>query len=392
MKIIFLNQVSGLLFSQLVEDIASNVYLECILNTGYMEEETMIKSAKIRHAPTYITSSLLSRLISWFQYTIDAFFYCWITTSNDILFIVSNPPFNGIIGWLLKKLNGSRYIILLYDLHPDTAVAFGKLSESNPITKIWRWINRNVWENASAVITLGPCMAERVEKQFDASKTSSGKVLIVPPWADTEYIRPIPKLENPFLQQLTLSDKTIILYSGNFGISHDIESILSACKQLTAREDIHFLLIGQGKKWQNAVDYQQRERLPNLTVLPYQPKSVYPYSVASGDIALVSLELAAESLMLPSKTYSSMAAGSCIVGICGKYNDLRETIERHKCGRFVEPGHPQELVENLLQIIDCPQLLEQFKKNSREAAETFYSRQSQKLSFVKILKQVNLID
>jgi glycosyltransferase involved in cell wall biosynthesis len=392
MKIIFLNQVSGLLFSQLVEDIASNVYLECILNTGYMEEETTIKSAKIRHAPTYITSSLLSRLISWFQYTIDAFFYCWITTNNDIVFIVSNPPFNGIIGWLLKKLNGSRYIILLYDLHPDTAVAFGKLSESNPITKIWRWLNQNVWENASAVITLGPCMAERVEKQFDASKTSSGKVLIVPPWADTEYIRPISKLENPFLKQLSLSDKTIILYSGNFGISHDIESILSACKQLTAREDIHFLLIGQGKKWQNAVDYQQRERLPNLTVLPYQPESVYPYSVASGDIALVSLELAAESLMLPSKTYSSMAAGSCILGICGKYNDLRETIERHKCGRCVEPGHPQELVENLLQIIDCPQLLEKFKKNSREAAEAFYSRQAQKLSFVKILKQVNLID
>jgi colanic acid biosynthesis glycosyl transferase WcaI len=392
MKIIFLNQVSGLLFSQLVEDIASNVYLECILNTGYMEEKTMIKSAKVRNAPTYITSSLLSRLISWFQYTIDAFFYCWITTNNDIVFIVSNPPFNGIIGWLLKKLNGSRYIILLYDLHPDTAVAFGKLSESNPITKIWRWINRNVWENASAVITLGLCMAERVEKQFDASKTISGKVLIVPPWADTEYIRPIPKLENPFLQQLILSDKTIILYSGNFGISHDIESILSACKHLTLREDIHFLLIGQGKKWQNAVDYQQREQLPNLTVLPYQPESVYPYSIASGDIALVSLELAAESLMLPSKTYSSMAAGSCIVGICGKSNDLRETIEQHDCGRCVEPGHPQKLVENLLQIIDSPQLLKKFKKNSREAAEAFYSRQSQKLSFVKILKQVNLID
>ena len=157
------------------------------------------------------------------------------------------------------------------------------------------------------------------------------------------------------------------------------------------RQDIHFLLIGKGAKWHEAVEYQQQHELQNITILPYQPNSVYPYSVAAADIALVSLEPEAESLMLPSKTYYSMAAGSAMVGICGYKNDLRETIIKNKCGICVEPNKPDELAKVLLKLADSKSTLDELKRNSREAAENIYSRKAQKDSFMNLIKNLKLI-
>lgn len=392
-KIIFLNQSSGKLFTELAEDIANYVDQECILSTGSYEviSQGRIGQLKIRPAPQYQRNYLFTRLMSWLKYIFDALWFCLSATNEDFLFIVSNPPLTTPLAWLIKIICGTRYIVLIYDIHPDILVALGKISAANPITKLWKKINCRAWENAVAVITIGDFMASHLEQQFNSSKTNAGRVLVVPVWSDTKLIKPIGKSDNYFLKELGLSNKKIILYSGNFGISHDIQSILEACYLLKDRDDIHFLLIGQGEKWQDSVHYQQRNKLDNLSVLPYQPISVYPYSIAAADIALVALEKEVQSLMLPSKTFASMAAGSAIVGICGNKNDLHTTIINNRCGICVDPKQPQQLADALLEIVDSKKKLEEFKDNSRKAAEFLYSRQAQQLSFVNIMKNLDVI-
>jgi glycosyltransferase involved in cell wall biosynthesis len=392
-RIIFLNQVVGSLFEDVVEDLSQTTKIPCVLLTGNPENLDNLKSLNIElvSAIAYNNTSNFNRIRSWLLYTLNSFFFCLRKiTKHDVLFVVSNPPFNGLLALLIYKLLGTQYILLIYDIYPDVLIRFNLISESNSIIRIWLKLNKIALTKASAVITIGDQMAHSLARQFDVEKAKTPIVFVVPPWVDTQVIRPIAKDNNPFVRSLNLLDKLIIMYSGNFGVSHNIEVILEACQRLQDMKAIHFLLIGKGAKWNEAKQYQQDRHLENLNVLPYLSESDYIDSIAAADIALVSLELNADGLMLPGKTYSSMAAGSAIIGICGPNNDLRQTILEHRCGVCVEPNISQ-LVDAIHHLANSSTLLQELKNNSRYAAEHYFSRQVHQDSFFKVMQHVNLL-
>ena len=204
-KIWFLNQSSGSLFIELVEDIANQVDQECVLITGsteYLKNQSDLGQLNIKLAPSYNSSaSLHIKLISWLVYCIYAFFVCVLQArTNDIIITTTNPPFNGIIAWLLNRIKKIHYLNIIYDIYPDVLVAFGKINQDSHIAIFFRKINKKVMENSQAVITLGEFMANRLENQFNPRFTNYGKVIVVPPWVDTKYIQPIPKKQNKFIQ------------------------------------------------------------------------------------------------------------------------------------------------------------------------------------------------
>jgi hypothetical protein len=92
----------------------------------------------------------------------------------------------------------------------------------------WRRINRLTWENAEAVFTLSDQMAGNLERWFDVRKTLAGKVIVIPNWADVEWIRPVAKDKNEFARKYNQAGKLTVMYSGNLGQTHDIETILGS--------------------------------------------------------------------------------------------------------------------------------------------------------------------
>ena len=111
-----------------------------------------------------------------------------------------------------------------------------------------------------------------------------------------------------------------------------------------------------------------------LSVFPYQSEQQLPFSLALGDISMVTLDEGAEGLMLPSKLSYYMAAGSAILGVCSGENDLRDTIECADCGICVPPNHPQQLAAAITRMVDNPDLLSRYRTNARKSAESTYSR------------------
>ena len=109
-------------------------------------------------------------------------------------------------------------------------------------------------------------------------------------------------------------------------------------------------------------------------VFPYQSEQRLPFSLALGDISMVTLDEGAEGLMLPSKLSYYMAAGSAILGVCSGENDLRDTIECADCGICVPPNHPQQLAAAITRMVDNPDLLSRYRTNARKSAESTYSR------------------
>jgi glycosyltransferase involved in cell wall biosynthesis len=376
-KILFLNQMAGPLFRELAEDLALEMPSNSTLLTGHPDTLALGSSTSkllISKAPTYNRRSKLFRVLSWINYSLFAFWKMLKADSNTLIFIVSNPPFLGFFALLVNLVKRTHYVVLVYDIHPDTLISFGVLSKNSFAVKLWRSMNRRVWNRSIAVYTIGSVMAENLTKQFNVERTKLGHVGVIPPWADTNKIKPIDKNDNPLSRELGQEDKITILYSGNMGISHDIDSILQAAKILKNEENIAFLLIGEGEKWQDAVDFQKDNNLTNLQVLPFQPEKKLPYTMSLADIALVALDDGAEGLMIPSKMFYYMAAGAAVIGICKGRNDVSNIIQNTNCGITIEPKKPEELAAIIKELSKDTKKLRKFKECARKSSVSNFSR------------------
>jgi len=376
-KILFLNQMAGPLFKELAEDLALGMSSSSELLTGHPDTLLLGSSNSkliISRAPTYNRRSKLSRVLSWVSYSLVAFWKMLKADSNTVIFIVSNPPFLGFFVLLVNLVKKTRHVVLVYDIYPDVLINFGVLNENSFIVKLWRLMDRRIWDRSIAVYTIGNVMAANLTKKFNVKNTELGRVGVIPPWVDTNKIKPIDKADNPLSSELGQEGKITILYSGNMGISHDIDSILKAAKILKREENILFLLIGQGEKWQDAVDFQRDNDLSNLQVLPFQPEERLPYTMALADIALVTLDEGAERLMIPSKLFSYMAVGAAVIGICKGRSDTSEIVQNSKCGVIVEPNNPEELAVVIKGLSKNIKKLNELKILSRKSAMDNFSR------------------
>jgi len=386
-KIVFLNQMAGPLFRELAEDLAK-VWPQSVLFTGH--PDTVRRSGEpclhIEPAPGYDRSSYFSRFMSWIKYFFKALWFVWRQPKDSTLFIVSNPPFLGLAGLFFKCVRRQRYVMLVYDVYPDLLIALGRLKRGF-ISGCWDFFNRLVYENASLVMTIEQDMANRLEKKFDVLKTDEKKVICIPPWADINVIRPIDKEQNWFAAKYDLLDKITILYSGNMGHSHDIETILETAKRLRRETGIYFVFIGEGAKWSLVEKTIEEFQLKNITLLPFQPEEVLPMSMASGDIGIVTYEDGTQGCMSPSKAYYYMAAGLPLLVISEYETDLTRLIKEIGCGIWVKNGDIDKVVKTVMKLHESHELLAQYKKSARKTAEELYSRKNSEL-FVNALKAI----
>lgn len=370
-RILFLKQTAMMRhwFVELGTDLAEMVG-PCLMYTS-VDSDRQVGNLRILAAPPYRKDSDLHRLWSWFRYFIKAFWIIWRTPSHALLFIVSQPPYLPILGWLRNVLTGQRYVVWVDDIYPDSLIRLGRLSDGHVVTRVWRWLNRLMLSRAGRVFTLGPCMAE-VLSQYLPGNDGGDRLMVVPTWVDPQAIRPLPKEENPFAIQHGQVDKLTVLYSGNLGLSHDLGTMVEAARRLQGREDIHFMIIGAGSRWAE-IEKAARD-LPNLTLLPYQPEEVLPFSLATGDVAVISLGQGFEGISMPSKTYYMMAAGAAILGLSKPPSDLQMIIEQHQCGINVKPGDVEGCIEAVLRSCQNEAFLRNCRRAARLAAQRVFCR------------------
>lgn len=374
---LFLNQMTGPLFRELANELSSELDRTSILLTGHPDTINLdCKNNKLQIKSSFVYSrkNIVTRVCSWVAYTVHAIIKMLRSDKETIFFISSNPPILVFAVWFVSFFKKNKYICMVYDIYPDVSIKNGLLKETSLISKFWRYVNKNVYENSDAVFTLGNYMAATLMDQFDQSKTVSKEISVIPPWVDTNKIKPMSKEDNILSKKYSQDQCYTVLYSGNMGISHDIESMLEAAKKLNNRQDIKFLFIGEGAKWKYAKDFVDNHSLENTQVLKFQPEDLLPYTMSLADISLVTLDKGMEGLMVPSKVFFYMSAGSSILGICEGKNDLENIINNERCGSIASPGNVDHIVQNILSMIDDKINLNNMKKNSRTAAVNKFSK------------------
>lgn len=386
-RFLLFNQATGVLFRQLAEDLSAAMPQECVLYTGNADEvrQELPPDSRLQviKAPYYDRSSKIWKAISWARYTIGASFRIATARRSDYLLIVSNPPILALWLWMITWVRNLRYGMLVYDIYPDVVVQAGILKPNNPFVRLWAAMNRRVYRNATVIVTLGQRMAGVLERQIGPTPP----VHVVPPWVETRDILPVPRSENPLLGRLVPADKRIVLYAGNMGTSHDIESVVEAAEQLQSRDDIQFLLVGGGVKYRWAESYVAQHQLANVKVAPYVPESDFPALLGLADVSIATQEAGLENVMVPSKTVFYLAAGSALLVISNRPSELSDIVDSATIGAVVPPGHPTQLAAELVKLLSDPAALTQMQSNARELAVNQYSREQLTQQFIAVLAE-----
>lgn len=317
-------------------------------------------------------NSHLGRAWNGISFFTAAFLKLLTARLQSPLLIGSDPPFLPLLGWLMNKIRGQPYMILVFDIYPDLAVRLGYLKKDGLMTRLWEWLNIHSFMKATVVITPGTSMKEVLQEKLNHTMRGP-EIRIIPTWEDGRFIRPLRKEENWFRKKYDLVDKTVALYSGNLGFVHDVVSILEAAQLLKEEREIFFLFIGEGGQKKNLIDLAREKKIQNACFLPYQARDVIPYSLTSGDIALVSMKPEAKGLCLPTKFQTALASGQAIVGIVPTGTEIAEVIESEECGVRVDPGNSEQIAHAILSLTKNPSLLAKYQQNARRTFESRFT-------------------
>jgi glycosyltransferase involved in cell wall biosynthesis len=320
--------------------------------------------------PAYDRSSMGSRMRTWGQFTLAALWRLLRTDRRIPVFVVTNPPLMPLVAWVLHKLQGRRFGLLEWDIYPQVLEAAGIVGSRNILYRLWKAWHGRALRAADLVITIGERMADLLREM---SGEPLQEVAVLPSWVDTDWILPIPKEENAFAQAQGLQDGLVVIYSGNLGAAHAIETIVRVAEELNDAEEMRFLVIGEGAKRSLVEEAIEAGRMPNLRLLRRQPDALLPEVLASAQIGIVALADGYEDLSMPSKTYDLMAAGAAILGISRPPNDLATTIERHGCGVNFSPDSIAAIAAWLRGMAADVHGPERLRRASRQAAVQHYS-------------------
>jgi glycosyltransferase involved in cell wall biosynthesis len=361
-----------------IEVFTSQPLFDIKMKCNKYEEYKGLKIFRLSSA-RFSKNSKFGKVFNYFNYFFKTFFKILFTSNKKkcVYLIVSNPPFLPVIGAVMNYLRKIKFIHLLYDIHPDSAVNTGYLKASNFVVKIWNFINRSIYKKSAHIIVLSEQMKTVVEnklRNLGVKNSGLNKISIIDNWADSEYLKPVKFEDNPFIKENNFSGKFIVNYSGNIGVAQKFESIMEAAVRLKEIDiDILFLFIGDGVKKKSMEKQKEEKSLSNLIFMEYQPKDILPYALTAANLSVVHLEKEVEGLAMPSKLYTILACGTPVLAFCDENSDLGRIIKKSECGMIVNHNDVDGIVNSIIKMKNNPDFQEEFSKNSRKYFEDYYT-------------------
>lgn len=289
--------------------------------------------------------------------------YWGIKSSYDILLLGSTPPINGILGGLLKKIKKKPFIYILQDIFPDSLVGTGLAKKGGLLWKIGRVIENFTYRNANMIIVI----SEDFKRNIMAKGVPEEKIVVIYNWVDEEAVKHVPREENKLFDMYGLDRKKFyVTYSGNIGLTQNMDMLLEVAKELETEEpDIQFVLIGEGAYKKRVQEIIAEKNIGNVTLLPFQPYEDISHVFSLGDAGLVISKPGVGENSVPSKTWSILSASRPVLANFDE-NELKSIVAENQCGIFTKAGDKEAFKQAILDLYHDREHCEQLGRNGRE--------------------------
>ena len=290
----------------------------------------------------------------------------------DVVVALTSPPLISFLAALFVKLKGGSFCFWVMDLNPDEAIAAGWLDRDSTTTRLLQRMLNYSFRQATRTIVLDRFMKERVV----AKGVDAARIAIVPPWSHDDAVSFSEVGREMFRRQHGLTDKFVVMYSGNHSPCHPLDTLLDAALALEARKEIVFCFIGGGSEQAKVRAFASQHELKNVKCLPYQPLSQLSSSLSAADLHVVVMGDAFVGIVHPCKVYNIMAIGAHVLYIGPEPSHVTDIASQ---GKFFLTRHGDvEAVTTA--ILEATQL-------SERQPVTSFSKQMLLPQFISLIEQ-----
>lgn len=295
---------------------------------------------------------------------------------------LSDPPLVIVAGRIVAFIKGSHHINWCHDLYPDVMPALG-MKVPEWLMRVLKKISRAAMQSCDRVIVNGRCMARLLSNDG----VDPRRIVMIPNWPDLELVEPnLPGEEQedgffhsdtvegmrPHDEQIKTDLRFRVLYSGNLGLAHPIDTVLDAAAILQGEaSDIEFVFVGDGKGFDYVADQRTKRGLENVRFLPYQPASKLREIMESGDVHLITMKDEAAGCIVPSKLYAALAVARPCIFIGPEQTETAKVIQDFKTGVVVGNGDAEDLAEAIRIFRNDGQIWFAAHRGAAQAREIF---------------------
>jgi len=387
MKILLLNQfyppdvaASGQLLADLAEGLAgkgNKVYVVCSRRAygGGGEKypaRQIINGVHIRRvaATGFGRDNTVGRLIDYLSFYVLAACKALVLPRMDICIVLTTPPFIGLCAVMLLLVKGTRPVLWVMDIYPEIAAAYGTLKKGGLPHRCLARISRVIYRRARLIISLGEVMTERLIE----AGAEKEKITTVHNWVPGEAVRPILPGNSVLRRELNLNGRAVLMYSGNLGIGHELETVVRAIKELGEDGGIEALFVGNGKMRQPLEKLTGDLNLNCIRFCLPVPLEKLSDTLAAAQIHLVSQKSGTEGLIVSSKIYGVLAAGRPTLFIGPEICEPAIILRKSKSGIIVRPGDINGAAEALRKLAGDRQMRQTMGRCAREYYENNFGR------------------
>ena len=284
----------------------------------------------------------------------------------DVVVAMTSPPLISFLASFVAPLRAGALVFWCMDLNPDEAIAAGWLSEKSLAARILSWMLLHSLKRAAVIVALDRFMKDRIATKGIGAE----KIVVVPPWAHDDHVRFDMDGREEFRKVHELSNKFVVMYSGNHSPCHPLDTLLDAAEHLANRDDIVFCFIGGGSEFVKVKERAQKRGLRNVLCLPYQPVEKLSGSLSAADLHVVVMGDKYVGIVHPCKIYNILAVKKPFLYIGPKESHLTDIIGQND-SYVSSHGDGKQVAANILSAmrnagLDVPCRIEGEKFFSKE--------------------------
>ena len=286
----------------------------------------------------------------------------------DVVVAVSPPITLAFAARLAALFHGCPMVLNVQDVFPDVAITVGTLSSRQSIG-LARRLERTAYRATDAVTVLSTDLQDNITTKV-AGLSRPPMVETIPNFVDTDNLRPLDRLTE-YRREHRLGDRTVVMYAGNLGHSQSLDLVVEAARRHQNRDDLVYVINGGGVRAEEIA--AAAGGLQNLVVIGYQPFERLAEVLATGDIHVVPLRTGLASASVPSKAYSTMAAGRPIIASVDQDTEVALMVADAGAGLAVPPDDPDAFTAAVEYLAGDVELRTRMGVNARAWAEKCHS-------------------
>jgi len=293
------------------------------------------------------------RILNWVSYTIRAVALGRKLASilpeigePDVIIGSSVHLLAVVAAYHLARHYHAHFVMEVRDLWPQTLVEMGTLGDRHPLTWLLRRLERFLYDRAKRIISLLPF----AYRYMSSLGVPTDKVTWIPNGVDLSLYEGLTTAAS----EVDRAAFTV-MYAGAHGVANALDVLIEAARivQDRGREDIRFVLMGDGPEKPRLSAMAQRLQLRNIEFRDPLPKARVPSALVATDAFVLILRDVPlyKYGISPNKLFDYLAASRPIVFAGNSENNVVDEVH---CGVSAPAADPSAVAEAVIGLADLP--------------------------------------